>query len=137
MLGTLYKLSVRTTKLVLPLVGKFHPKIKAFVNGRKLLWQQLRQLDPNKKTIWMHAASLGEYEQGLPVLEGLKLRYPDRQFVVSFFSPSGYEVRHNHNVADLCVYLPWDTSGDMERFFDILRPEMALLVKYELGVVFV
>ena len=132
MLGTLYKLSVRTTKLVLPLVGKFHPKIKAFVNGRKLLWQQLRQLDPNKKTIWMHAASLGEYEQGLPVLEGLKLRYPDRQFVVSFFSPSGYEVRHNHNVADLCVYLPWDTSGDMERFFDILRPEMALLVKYEL-----
>ena len=132
MLGTLYKLSVRTTKLVLPLVGKFHPKIKAFVNGRKLLWQQLRQLDPNKKTIWMHAASLGEYEQGLPVLEGLKLRYPDRQFVVSFFSPSGYEVRHNHNVADLCVYLPWDTSGDMESFFDILRPEMALLVKYEL-----
>ena len=132
MLGTLYKLSVGTAKLVLPLVGKFHPKVKAFVVGRKMLWRQLGQLDPNKKTIWMHAASLGEYEQGLPVLEGLKLRYPDRQFVVSFFSPSGYEVRRNHNVADLCVYLPWDTFGDVTRFFDILRPEMALLVKYEL-----
>lgn len=131
MLRTLYKLFVSTTKLVLPLAGMFHPKIKAFVHGRKFLWKQLNLLDPNKKTIWMHAASLGEYEQGLPVLEGLKKKYPDRQFVVSFFSPSGYEVRHNHGVADLCVYLPWDTSGDVKHFLDMLRPEMAFFIKYE------
>lgn len=131
MLLPLYKLSVVTAKLVLPVLGLFHPKIKDFVTGRKSLWKQLSQLDPKKKTIWMHAASLGEYEQGLPVLEGLKKQYPDRQFVVSFFSPSGYQVRHHHGVADLCVYLPWDTQRDVNRFLDILQPEMALFVKYE------
>jgi 3-deoxy-D-manno-octulosonic-acid transferase len=126
-----YNLGISTAKLVLPVGGVINPKIKAFVSGRKFLWQQLQALHPNKQTIWMHAASLGEYEQGLPVLESLKEQFPDRQFVVSFFSPSGYEVRHNHGVADLCVYLPWDTQRDVRRFLDILQPEMALLVKYE------
>jgi 3-deoxy-D-manno-octulosonic-acid transferase len=79
----------------------------------------------------MHAASLGEYEQGLPVLESLKEQFPDRQFVVSFFSPSGYEIRHNHGVADFCVYLPWDKPKDINRFLEILKPEMVFIVKYE------
>jgi len=131
MLGHFYNLSVSTAKLVLPFGGLFNPKIKAFVTGRKALWKQLRQLNPKQKTIWLHAASLGEYEQGLPVLESLKEQFPDRQFVVSFFSPSGYEIRHNHGVADLCVYLPWDTPKDINRFLEILKPEMAFIVKYE------
>jgi 3-deoxy-D-manno-octulosonic-acid transferase len=88
-------------------------------------------LNPKQKTIWLHAVSLGEYEQGLPVLEALKRKFPDRQFLVSFFSPSGYELRHNHGVADLCVYLPWDTPKDVNRFLEIIKPEMAFIVKYE------
>jgi 3-deoxy-D-manno-octulosonic-acid transferase len=131
MLGLFYNLSVSTVKLVLPLGGLFNPKIKAFVTGRKALWKQLRKLNPKQKTIWLHAVSLGEYEQGLPVLEALKRKFPDRQFLVSFFSPSGYELRHNHGVADLCVYLPWDTPKDVNRFLEIIKPEMAFIVKYE------
>jgi 3-deoxy-D-manno-octulosonic-acid transferase len=131
MLGLFYNLSVSTVKLFLPLGGLFNPKIKAFVTGRKALWKQLRKLNPKQKTIWLHAVSLGEYEQGLPVLEALKRKFPDRQFLVSFFSPSGYELRHNHGVADLCVYLPWDTPKDVNRFLEIIKPEMAFIVKYE------
>jgi len=131
MLRQFFNLSVSTAKLVLPFGGLFNPKIKAFVMGRKALWGQLRKLSPKQKTIWLHAASLGEYEQGLPLLEALKRKFPDRQFLVSFFSPSGYEIRHNHGVADLCVYLPWDTPKDVNRFLEITKPEMAFIVKYE------
>jgi len=131
MLVHFYNLSVSTAKFVLPFFKGLNPKIKAFVSGRKALWKQLQQLNPKQKTIWMHAASLGEYEQGLPVLESLKQLFPYRQFVVSFFSPSGYELRHNHGVADLYVYLPWDTPKDVNRFLEILKPEMAFIVKYE------
>ena len=126
----LYSLSVAVAKAMTP-VGAKSAKPKAFVAGRKALWTQLKGIPQNKKVVWMHCASLGEYEQGLPVLSALKNNHPEHFYLVTFFSPSGYEVRKNHGIADLATYLPWDTRADVKRFVALVNPVMALLVKYE------
>ena len=126
----LYSLVVSVAKAITPIVGK-SAKTKAFVQGRKALWAQLEGIPSNKKVVWMHCASLGEYEQGLPVLTGLKSKHPEHFYLVTFFSPSGYEVRKNDGIADLATYLPWDTKADVKRFVALVNPVMALLVKYE------
>jgi 3-deoxy-D-manno-octulosonic-acid transferase len=126
----LYSLAVSVAKVITPAVAT-SAKAKAFVLGRKALWTQLENIPPNKKVVWMHCASLGEYEQGLPVLEGLKASNPDYFYLVTFFSPSGYEVRKNHGIADLATYLPWDTKKEVARFVYRVNPKMALFVKYE------
>lgn len=126
----LYSLAVAVAKAMTPVVAK-STKTKAFVAGRKALWTQLKGIPQNKKVVWMHCASLGEYEQGLPVLTALKNNHPEYFYLVTFFSPSGYEVRKNHGIADLVTYLPWDTKADVKRFVALVNPVMALLVKYE------
>ena len=126
----LYTLAVAVAKAMTPVVAK-SAKTKAFVAGRKALWTQLKGIPQNKKVVWMHCASLGEYEQGLPVLTALKNNHPEYFYLVTFFSPSGYEVRKNHGIADLATYLPWDTKADVKRFIALVNPVMALLVKYE------
>jgi len=126
----LYTLAVAVAKAMTPVVAK-SAKTKAFVAGRKALWTQLKGIPQNKKVVWMHCASLGEYEQGLPVLSALKNNHPEHFYLVTFFSPSGYEVRKNHGIADLVTYLPWDTRADVKRFVALVNPVMALLVKYE------
>ena len=126
----LYSLAVAVAKAMTPVVAK-SAKTKAFVAGRKALWTQLKGIPQNKKVVWMHCASLGEYEQGLPVLSALKNNHPEHFYLVTFFSPSGYEVRKNHGIADLVTYLPWDTRADVKRFVALVNPVMALLVKYE------
>ena len=126
----LYSLAVAVAKVMTPVVAK-SAKTKAFVAGRKALWTQLKGIPQNKKVVWMHCASLGEYEQGLPVLSALKNNHPEHFYLVTFFSPSGYEVRKNHGIADLATYLPWDTRADVKRFVALVNPVMALLVKYE------
>ena len=126
----LYSLAVSVAKAMTPVVAK-STKTKAFVAGRKALWTQLKGIPQNKKVVWMHCASLGEYEQGLPVLTALKNNHPEYFYLVTFFSPSGYEVRKNHGIADLVTYLPWDTKADVKRFVALVNPVMALLVKYE------
>ncbi len=103
-----------------------------FVNGRKDVFDVLqRSILTTDKTIWFHAASLGEYEQGLPVMEMVKQNYPNHKIVLTFFSPSGYEVRKNNTMADVTVYLPLDTSGNAERFMNLVNPEFAFIIKYE------
>ena len=126
----LYSLAVAVAKAMTPVVAK-SAKTKAFVAGRKALWTKLKGIPQNKKVVWMHCASLGEYEQGLPVLSALKNNHPEHFYLVTFFSPSGYEVRKNHGIADLATYLPWDTRADVKRFVALVNPVMALLVKYE------
>ena len=126
----LYSLAVSVAKAITPAVAT-SAKAKAFVLGRKALWTQLENIPPNEKVVWMHCASLGEYEQGLPVLTALKNKYPTYFYLVTFFSPSGYEVRKNHGIADMVTYLPWDTKADVNRFVAQVNPVMALLVKYE------
>ena len=126
----LYSLAVSVAKAITPAVAT-SAKAKAFVLGRKALCTQLENIPPNKKVVLMHCASLGEYEQGLPVLTALKNKYPTHFYLVTFFSPSGYEVRKNHGIADLVTYLPLDTKADVNRFVAQVNPVMALLVKYE------
>ena len=82
--------------------------------------------------IWFHCASLGEYEQGLPVFEVLRLKYPDYKIVLSFFSPSGYEIRKNTTVADVVVYIPIDTKSNAKRFINLIQPEFTVFVKYDI-----
>jgi 3-deoxy-D-manno-octulosonic-acid transferase len=127
-----YNSIVRLAGFILKIIAFFSPKIKLFVNGRKNVFAILSsEIQPNDKTIWFHAASLGEYEQGLPVIEKIKNKFPGHKIVLTFFSPSGYEVRKNNPVADVTIYLPLDTRSNAKRFISIVHPEKVFFIKYE------
>ncbi len=129
----LYNILIALVWQVLKVVAIFQPKMKLFVSGRKNTFSQLtNQLSSTPKTIWMHVASLGEFEQGLPILERLRVQYPNHKLVLTFFSPSGYEVKKNTSAADVVVYLPMDTKANAKRFVDVVNPDLALFVKYEI-----
>ena len=128
----IYSIIVSIAGLLLQIIAFFVPKIKLFVAGRKDVFPTLiTKIKPNDKTIWFHAASLGEFEQGLPVIEKIKEKYPNHKIVLSFFSPSGYEVRKNNPIADVTVYLPLDTQKNAAKFIDLVHPEMVFFIKYE------
>ena len=128
----LYNIVITLAQSLLPIIAMFVPKIKLFVEGRKVVMSILEQkIKASDRTIWFHAASLGEYEQGLPVIEKIKEYYPSHKIIVSFFSPSGYEVRKNNTVADITVYLPLDTRSNAAKFIQLVHPEMAFFIKYE------
>ncbi len=100
------------------------PKLQAKVN-------ELNAQDPSRKFIWFHAASLGEFEQGRPLIEALREKYPQYRILQTFFSPSGYEVRKNYKGADIVCYLPYDKLSECKKFLDIAQPALAFFVKYE------
>ena len=117
---------------IVKMAALFSSKIKLFVEGRKVVFADLAsKINPEDKTIWFHAASLGEYEQGMPVIEAIKIKFPNHKIVLTFFSPSGYEVRKNNTVADVTVYLPLDTKSNAKQFIDFVHPEMVFFIKYE------
>jgi 3-deoxy-D-manno-octulosonic-acid transferase len=127
-----YNLVIYFATYLLQPIAWFNPKIKLFVAGRKNVFASLeRQISTTDKCIWFHAASLGEFEQGLPVMEGIKRYFPTHKIVLTFFSPSGYEVRKNTKAADVVVYLPLDTPKNAKQFIEIVQPEMAFFIKYE------
>lgn len=131
----LYNLAIQLTSFLLKFISIFSPKMKLFVDGRKEVFTILeRKIAPQDQTIWFHAASLGEYEQGLPVIEKIKDKYPNHKIVVTFFSPSGYEVRKNNTVADATVYLPLDTPKNAKKFLKIVHPELVFFIKYEFWI---
>ena len=128
----LYNLVVLLAAQLLKIVALFSPKMKLFVDGRKSVFQTLTdKIQTTDRTIWFHAASLGEYEQGLPVIEAIKKQFPNHKIVVTFFSPSGYEVRKNNTVADFTIYLPLDSISNAKQFIKLVHPEMAFFIKYE------
>ncbi|MFV8338214.1 3-deoxy-D-manno-octulosonic acid transferase [Flavobacterium sp. LB3P21] len=128
----LYNLIVHFAGFLLKITALFSPKMKLFVDGRKEVFPVLEQkIKPTDKTIWFHAASLGEYEQGLPVIEKIKEQFPLHKIVVTFFSPSGYEVRKNNTVADVTVYLPLDTQKNAQQFLQLVHPDLVFFIKYE------
>ncbi len=128
----LYNIIVQIANFLLKIIATFSPKIKLFVEGRQPVFDILKdKIKPTDKTIWFHAASLGEYEQGLPVIEKIKEKFPSHKIVVTFFSPSGYEIRKNNLVADATVYLPMDTRKNAEKFISLVHPEMVFFIKYE------
>ncbi len=106
----------------------FHPKAKKWVAGRKL---PLAQYSPEDKCIWMHCASAGEYEQGRPVFAALKKLFPNKKFILSFFSPSGYEFHQEDEIADEIFYLPFDKKAQIEKLLDHIQVELFIAVKYD------
>jgi 3-deoxy-D-manno-octulosonic-acid transferase len=128
----LYNLTIYIAGFFLRIIALFSPKIKLFVEGRKNVFSILEEkIKADDKTIWFHSASLGEYEQGLPVIEKIKEKYPSHKIIVTFFSPSGYEVRKNKTTADVTIYLPLDTKSNAKRFLKLVHPEFAFFIKYE------
>ena len=128
----LYNLVISIAGFFLKIVALFSPKIKLFVEGRKNVFTILEEkIKPSDKTIWFHSASLGEYEQGLPVIEKIKEKYPAHKIIVTFFSPSGYEVRKNNTTAAVTLYLPLDTKSNAKKFLKLAHPELAFFIKYE------
>lgn len=110
----------------------FNTKAQRILRGRQETIARLKaRLSPDRPTVWMHAASLGEFEQGRPLIEGIRAHHPEWQIVVSFFSPSGYEVRHDYTGADCVVYLPNDTPWAVRNFLDVAHPDRAIFVKYD------
>ena len=128
----LYNQIVFIAGFLLKIVALFSPKMALFVKGRKDVFKTLEaKIQPNDKSIWFHAASLGEYEQGLPIIEKIKEKFPSHKIIVTFFSPSGYEVRKNNTVADCTVYLPLDTQKNAKQFIELANPELVFFIKYE------
>lgn len=124
----LYHLAIRMAAL-------FHPKARLFIEGRREWHSRLKgKRDPQATYIWFHCASLGEFEQGRPVIEAIRQQFPRYKIALTFFSPSGYEVRKNYPGADYVGYLPVDTPGNARRFIDTLDPAMVFFIKYEFWV---
>ncbi|GAD07341.1 3-deoxy-D-manno-octulosonic acid transferase [Porphyromonas crevioricanis] len=110
----------------------FSPKARMMQRGRWRLWARLRQrIEPGTEYIWVHAASLGEFEQGRPLIERIKAEYPEERILLTFFSPSGYEVRKNYDLADVVCYLPGDSINNARRFIRQVNPKMAIFIKYD------
>ncbi|VAW10686.1 3-deoxy-D-manno-octulosonic acid transferase [hydrothermal vent metagenome] len=129
----IYNLIAHIAWFFLKTAALFSPKMILFVDGRKETFALLEgAIAKNESVIWLHAASLGEFEQGLPIIEKLKTEYPSYKIVVTFFSPSGYEVKKNTTVADVVTYLPFDTKQNVKRFISAVNPKLAIFVKYEI-----
>lgn len=132
-MNLIYNLIVHIAWFHLKIAALFHPKIKLFVKGRKETFTILEKcIKKDDKVIWVHVSSLGEFEQGLPVIEKLKTEYPSHKILITFFSPSGYEVKKNTDAADCVVYLPIDTRANARKFISHVDPVLAIFVKYEI-----
>lgn len=128
----LYNILIYVTRFFLRIIALFNKKIKLFVDGRKESFSIIEnKISKNDKTIWIHCASLGEFEQGRPIIEKLKTKYPNHKIVLTFFSPSGYEVQKNYKEVTIVCYLPLDTKSNARKFIELVHPEMAVFVKYE------
>jgi 3-deoxy-D-manno-octulosonic-acid transferase len=128
----IYNLVIYLYLLGVKIAALFQSKPAKMVQGHREVFDILREkMDVNAKYIWFHAASLGEFEQGRPLIERIRRDHPEYKILQTFFSPSGYEVRKNYAGADVVCYLPFDTPRNVRRFIDLARPAMAFFIKYE------
>lgn len=129
----LYQIGIRVYYLIIILASPFSRRARLWINGRRENRDRITQWvsDPEHRTLWMHVSSLGEFEQGRPILERWKSECPDEKIVLSFYSPSGFDIRKDYPLADLVFYLPLDTRKNMNRMIDKIRPDRFILVKYD------
>ena len=128
----MYQLCIYLYLLGVAVYSLFNEKVRKMWRGERDAIRILREkVDPNTRYVWFHAASLGEFEQGRPLMEQIKREHPELKILLTFFSPSGYEVRKNYEGADIICYLPLDTITNARRFLRTIRPEMAFFIKYE------
>lgn len=128
----MYNLSIYLYLLAVAIASLFSEKVRKMWRGEREAIRILREkVDPTAQYVWFHAASLGEFEQGRPLMEQLRREHPEYKILLTFFSPSGYEVRKNYEGADIITYLPLDTITNARRFLRTIRPVMAFFIKYE------
>ena len=131
-MNLLYNFSIFLYSILLKLTSTFNTKANLIWNGRQRVFVELPdKINHDRPIIWIHCASLGEFEQGRPVIEAIKKQYPKFQIFLTFFSPSGYEIRKNYDLADYIFYLPADTQKNAQNLIKLVRPEIAFFVKYE------
>lgn len=128
----MYSLVIYLYLFAVKVAALFNHKARLLLKGHYHVFKILRaQIQPGERYLWFHAASLGEFEQGRPLMEHIRRNYPQYKILLTFFSPSGYEVRKNYKGADVICYLPFDTPTNVHRFFKYVHPEMAFFIKYE------
>lgn len=128
----LYNIGIQAYHLAIQLAAPFNEKAALLRKGRKEVWKKAAGIQRGEgRLVWFHAASLGEFEQGRPVIEALKAAEPATQILLTFFSPSGYEIRKNYTGADYILYLPGDTQRNAVRLIEKFRPDAAVFIKYE------
>ncbi|MCS6834141.1 MAG: 3-deoxy-D-manno-octulosonic acid transferase, partial [Flammeovirgaceae bacterium] len=129
----IYKLSIRLFAILIRLLSPFHRKAALLRKGRKETLEKIADAFPDSNILvaWFHCASLGEFEQGRPLIEAFKTHFPRYKILLTFFSPSGYEIRKNYPLADCVAYLPSDTMLNAQNFISIARPKVAFFIKYE------
>lgn len=135
LVAQLYSISIRSYPVVLRLVAPFHAKARRWLTGQQGLLDTiehtLSRAKDRRPIVWFHAASLGEFEQGRPVMEAFRDAYPQYRMLLTFFSPSGYEVRKDYSGADYVFYLPIDTPANARRFVQVVKPSLVFFIKYE------
>lgn len=133
LMAVIYNILIQLFPVVIFVSSVFgNTKARLWLSGRKDIFARIReQLKPNEKRVWIHAASLGEFEQGRPLIEKIRKLYPEFKIFLTFFSPSGYEIRKNYSGADYVFYLPLDIRSNAKQFIDLVQPEKVLFIKYE------
>lgn len=128
----IYDLAISMLPQGVKLLACFKEKERKLAEGQQNVFSYIKEtIDPTAAYIWFHASSLGEFEQGRPLIEKIKKEHPEHRIILTFFSPSGYEVRKNYPLADIICYLPFDTKKNVECFLDLVKPKMAIFIKYE------
>lgn len=128
----IYNLGLTLYAWAIRLAACRHAKARLWIDGRKELLHRMKEvIAPGERIVWVHVASLGEFEQGRPLVEKIRREHPEYKILITFFSPSGYEIRKNYPGADYIFYLPIDTPRNARRFLEIVQPEIAVFVKYE------
>ena len=128
----LYNTGIFIYTVIVHILALFNPKASLWVKGRRGWQRRLSEkINPEDRKIWIHCSSLGEFEQGRPVIEEIKRLHPEFKIVLTFFSPSGFEIRKNYSEADCVEYLPADFPGNARKFIALVKPEIVIFIKYE------
>ena len=127
----LYNIFIHIYILALNLISPFNKKVKTMLKGEKKCFDRLQNLNSEDKVAWFHCASLGEFEQGRPLIEEVKKQFPEYKILLSFYSPSGYESKKDYALADYVVYLPNDTKSNAKKFVKKVNPDLIFFIKYE------